>query len=334
MVDRIGRKRSFTIGSLIMSILPLGYLLFEGDLSSFYLPLLVVRVIHGIGMAICITAAFTYASDIVPENRRNEGIGIFGISGLTGTAIGPIVAELIIRKFGFGTCFCIAAAMAGLGLLAHLPLSETYVHARRENSESFFEVLKKNRILTVAMLSFLFGFGLAGSNNFVSPFANERNLAFISLYYIAYSSAAVLTRLIGGGFADRVGESKVIPYALIMTGGGLLALIFLGGNEVLVLSGLMTGCGHGFLFPSLNALAMRDEPSDIRGKITGVFTGGIDAGALIGSFSLGYVGELAGFRTLFFAAGFPLLLAVVVFRLRILPGKGKVKEGSELLRTG
>jgi len=61
----------------------------------------------------------------------------------------------------------------------------------------------------------------------------------------------------------------------------------------------MSGCGHGFLFPCLNSLAIRNEPIDTRGKITGVFTGGIDAGAFVGSIILGYIGQWAGFQVLF-----------------------------------
>jgi MFS family permease len=67
MIDRIGRKRSYTVGSIIMSSFPLFYLLFQGDLSHFYLPLILIRIFHGIGLAICFTAAFTYIADIIPK---------------------------------------------------------------------------------------------------------------------------------------------------------------------------------------------------------------------------------------------------------------------------
>ena len=59
MIDRLGRKKSYTVGCLKMSVLPLAYLTFQGDLTAFYLPLLGVRIIHGMGFAICLTAAFT-----------------------------------------------------------------------------------------------------------------------------------------------------------------------------------------------------------------------------------------------------------------------------------
>jgi len=253
MIDRIGRKRSYTVGCSIMSILPLIYLLFQGNLSHFYLLLIIVRIVHGVGLAICFTAAFTYIADIAPEGRLNEGIGVFGVTGLTGFAIGPLIGEILITKFGFSAFFFAAAGMAIFGLMIHLPLSESFSQTSQKPYQSFFMVFRKKKMLFVALLAFLFGFGLAASGSFVSPFAKEKEISFISFYYISYSSAAVLTRLFGGRLADRIGEDHIIPYALILTGGGLLILMLLGGRTVLILSGLISGCGHGFLFPCLNS---------------------------------------------------------------------------------
>jgi MFS family permease len=314
MIDRIGRKKSYTIGSLQMSVLPLAYLHFRGDLSEFYFFLLCVRIIHGMGFAICLTAAFTYIADLIPEGRLNEGLGIFGVSGIIAMAIGPAVAELVIDEFGFQMLFIASGMMATLGLIIHLPLAETFVHDLRKTPISFFTVLKVRRISLVAVLASLFGFGLAASNGFISPFASERQLAFISLYYIAYSSSAVLTRLLGVRLADRLGEDRIIPYAMILTGVGLAVLVFLGGSLILVLAGLMAGCGHGFLYPALNALAIRNGSTAIRGKITGVFTGSVDAGVFVGSIILGFVGQRAGFQVLFLSAGCALLTACVLYQ--------------------
>lgn len=318
MVDRIGRKQSYTVGCIITTILPLLYLLLRGTLSEFYLPLLFLRVIHGVGVAICFTAAFTYIADIVPPDRLNEGIGMFGVTGLIGLAIGPVVAEIIIGRFGFDIFFLATAGIAAMGLVLHLPLRESYRRSYHEPSVSFFSVMFRQRSLTVAILTALFGFGLSATIGFVSPFAREQAIAFISLYFICYSGAAVLTRFFGGRLADRVGEDRIIPYALALTGAGLFVLIFLEGNAVLIIAGLMSGCGHGFLFPCLNALAIRNEPIEIRGKITGVFTGGIDAGVFAGSLMLGYIGEWVGFKALFFAAGLALLLGLAVYRFRVM----------------
>ena len=169
----------------------------------------------------------------------------------------------------------------------------------------------------ITLLAFLFGFGLAASGNFVSPFATELGITFISLYYISYSFAAITTRLVGGRLADRIGEEQIIPWALILTGSGLLLIILLKDDLLLVLSGLMSGCGHGFLFPCLNALIIRNEPQNVRGKITGIFTGGIDAGSFAGSIVLGFIGQIAGFRALFLAAGFALFLGLWIYQKQL-----------------
>jgi predicted MFS family arabinose efflux permease len=66
------------------------------------------------------------------------------------------------------------------------------------------------------------------------------------------------------------------------------------------------------LFPTLNSLAVRDEPSGIRGKITGVYTGALDGGNFSGSILLGYIGEWLGLQVLFAAAGLALFSGLTV----------------------
>jgi MFS family permease len=314
MIDKFGRKRSYAAGSLIMFLMPLAYLLFHGDLYNFYLGLLLVRVAHGIGFAICVTAAFTYIADIVPKERLNEGLGIFGVSGLAGSAVGPLIAELVLRHYGFDALFLTASAVALVGFLSQLSLKETYVHVFRTTESSFFLVLQKKRVFMVALIALLFGFALAAVNGFVSPYASDRRVEFISLYYISYSVAAILVRIAGGSLVDRLGENRIIPYALLLAGGGLLSLVFMKGSGMLCFSGFVTGCGHGLLYPALNTRAIRGEPQAVRGKITGAYTGSIDAGSFVGSILLGYIGELAGFQALFLVAGFALVSAVFIFR--------------------
>ncbi len=260
MVDRIGRKRSYTLGCAIMTILPLSYLFFHQDLSRAYPALLFVRVIHGIGLALCFTAAFTYMADIIPETRLNEGIGMFGVTGLTGMAVGPAIAEILIQQAGFVPFFLAASGMGAMGFLLHLRIPESHFEHSSLSSSSFFSVLLQTRTLKVSLLAFLFGYALAASGGFVSPYGKEKDIAFISLYYLSYSGMAVLTRFVGGRLADRLGELRIIPYAMLLTGLGLLLLCFLGGEMILVIAGLMSGCGHGFLFPCLTAVAVRDEP--------------------------------------------------------------------------
>ncbi len=318
MIDRIGRKHSYTIGCIIMATMPLLHLLLKGALSEYYLILLLFRIIHGIGLAICFTSIFTFIVDLIPVNRLNEGIGIFGTSGLVGMALGPMVAEPILLKYGFNAFFLTAAGLAGAALLLQLPIRDKH-HLQKTTDQpapSFFELLKTRKQLVCGGLSLLFGFGLAATGNFIAPFVQERGLSNISIYYLAYSFAAVIVRFLAGKMADRVGENQIIPWGFVLVTGGLLLVPLVHGNVSLLAVGFLYGIGHGLLFPALNAMAIRGEPYAVRGKVTGIFTGGINTGVFCGAFILGIVGENAGSTALFLCAGLTVLSGLYLFRLR------------------
>lgn len=315
-VDRFGRKRSYFAGTITFIVLPFGYLFLEGNISETYVFLLILRILQGFGIALCFTSIFTLIADIVPQERLNEGIGMFGITGLVGIAMGPAISEPIIRFWGFDAYFVSTALIATVSLFMQIPVPETYSAGKQVDAGiSFFGVLKRKKTLNSAILVLFFGFGMATQNSFVSPYAQELGLSNISVYFISYSFAAVLSRLFGSRIADRIGESRVIPWAIFLIAVGFLSLVLVSNAFLLILSGFVTGLGHGFLFPCLNALMIRNEPIYIRGKINGIFTGSIDLGLFIGAVGLGYVGEWFGYHPIFYVTFLVLISALFFFLL-------------------
>lgn len=314
MIDKVGRKRSFSIGCLLMVSAPFLYLTVQDPLGAGYYFFLLLRVLHGIGLAICFTAVFTFMADILPQDRLNEGIGLFGISGLVGIAIGPVLGEITYKSFGSAGLFIIAGGLAAIALIAHLPLQESGATSEVTEHVSFFSLFKREKFIVVGLLSLLFGLGLAGTGNFVAPLAEERQLGYISIYYFCYSGAAIAVRFVGGKLADEFGERAILPYSILLYMAGLLLLPFTYNILVLCCAGLLSGFGHGLLFPLLNSMAVRDESSEIRGKATGIFTGGIDTGLFAGSFILGYIGDWFGLNTLFVCAALSMTAAFIIFR--------------------
>ena len=321
MIDSLGRKKSYIYGSAFLVGMPFFYLLLQGNLSDFFVSLFVIRIVHGLGLAMAFTASFAYVADIIPQERLNEGMAMFGITALVGMAVGPVIAEPVIRHLGFDAYFLTISAIGAISLILLLFLPETYApRSMEESTETFFSVLKRRKILGVAVLTMLFGVGMATQAGFVSPYVEQLGLPNISFFFIAYSTAAVLTRIFGSRLADRVGEERIIPWFFIVNGIGFLSLIFVRDSWLLVVSGFVTGLGHGFVFPCLNALAFRNEPVHIRGKIAGISTGGMDSGMLMGSLILGYVGDWFGYRPLFFTTFLILLSACGLFFV-LLPKK-------------
>jgi MFS family permease len=317
MIDRIGRKRSYTLGSLLMCGAPLLYPIVDSPLAGGYPLFLLIRVIHGVGLAVCFTAVFTFIADILPEERLNEGIGMFGISGLLGIALGPMLAEVTLQRFGFNALFFTAAGLSGISLLVHLPLAEVRHGGEPGPRRTFFGLLRREKFIVVGLLALLFGFGLAATGGFVAPLAEERSIRFVSLYFFCYSCGAIAVRFVGGRLADNHGERAVLPYAVLLFMSGLLLLPLVGGPVFLATCGILSGLGHGLLFPLLNTMAVRGENAAVRGKATGIFTGGIDAGIFAGSLLLGYIGDWFGLNVLFLCAGLSMTLALVLFHWRV-----------------
>ena len=111
--------------------------------------------------------------------------------------------------------------------------------------------------------------------------------------------------------ADEVGERTILPYSILLYIAGIFILPFTYNPSMLCVAGVLSGVGHGLLFPLLNTMAVRNEPGDLRGKATGIFTGGIDTGIFAGSLILGYIGDWFGLNVLFVCAGLVVLTAVI-----------------------
>ena len=315
-INRFGRKGAYSYANLLMVFMTIAYLTFSGGLCNFYVPLLIVRAIHGVSGGAVFSAGFTYAVDIIPETRMNEGVGIYGSSGLLGFALGPVIAELIIHKFSFSAYFVGAAVPPAIGVLILFFLPETYRHRHNQSGEGFLTVLRRPKVVIMGILILILGVGMASTSGFISIFAHSRGIAFVSAYFLAYSGSAVAMRLMGGRLADRFGERKIVPYAMILCGGGLLILIIVNNIAFLIFAGLLSGSAHGMLYPCLITIAVRNETSALRGKILAIVTGSIDTGLFGGSIILGQVGKYFGLPAIFLVAGLSFFVGLVIFLAR------------------
>jgi MFS family permease len=312
LVDHLGRKGSMVVGCLLMAAVSIAHLFLKGDMGHLYPALVVLRLIFGIGVALGIIASLTLAADLAPVSRLNEGLGIFGAMPLIGIAIGPVVGEHITHQWGFTGLFLAAALFFTAGFFFLLPLKEHFTAAGGRAPSGFMAALRSGFVRRMAFICLCFGVAFAAHGGFVAPFA-EAGAMPVSAYFVSYSTAAVLSRLLGGKLADRFGEKRLIPVALVLAGIGFVCLIQVSTTVGLAWAGFVAGLGHGLLFPSLIALTIRPIAAGNRGKVTGILTGGVDAGLFVGSFTMGQLGDVFGFPAIFTMASATIFLGLGVF---------------------
>ena len=315
MVDRLGRRIVMAAGGGMMGAAGFACLFFQSPIASVFYPHLALRIFYGVGFSFLIVASFTLAADLSPRSRLNEGIGVFGTTGLLGVALGPMGAEWIIQRFGFSTLFIVTGVTFVVGMILTLAMQADPPDGSGHQSGSFMETLRIPAVFWIALIGLCFGVGFSAHGSFVAPYAKSKAL-YASFYYGAYSVAAIVARLIGGKVSDRLGESGTIPVALASACCGLAFMIFIASPMGLAVSGFFCGIGHGLIVPALLAATVRDMPARTRGKVTGIITGGVDSGLFVGGMILGFVGDAFGYPALFTAAVMSVGIGLVIWFLR------------------
>src|SRR5699024_8213661 len=112
LLDSIGRGPVFITG-LIILVVSLYSLAFSVTLAL----LLIVRIVQGVGWGLTTTATGTISTDLVPVERRGEGLGFFGISGNLALAIGPAFGLFLVDHISFKSLFLICGTITLIGLI-------------------------------------------------------------------------------------------------------------------------------------------------------------------------------------------------------------------------
>lgn len=326
-VDVIGRRPfmltgiALTVGASLLAALPGGVGL-----------LALVRGLQGIGFSMFFVASFSYVLDIIPPAQRGWALGIYGVSGFVSTAIAPLFGEWIIRTLGFRVLFVFSALLGTSTLALVWPMREVprgaggvplrlapgAVRAALE------DVLHRHMFVTA-----FFGLGSGTVFAFLPTFAEDLGVTTLSLFYTAYSLAAIGVRILGGRLIDTHGRKAVIVPSMFVqaVATGLLAL--LGALitrtsatpvlPVLFLAGLLSGGAHGFLYPGLAALVTDTTPDSRRAAVVGIFSAMFLTGQTIGAFSFGWVANALGYGSMW-AALTALLLTGCLISLRLRTG--------------
>ena len=312
LVDQIGRKRSVIAAGLVLAVVSIAHLFCNGTIGQIYPALVCLRFLFGAGMGLSIIATLTLAADLASGPRLNEGLGIFGLMPMVGIAIGPIAGEMIVNRYGFDGMFITAALFFFSACIMITQVNERFSPSPGGIKGDFIKALRFPVVWRMACICLCFGLAFAAHGGFVTPFAKSMHLS-ISWYFGFYSAAAVLSRLFIGRLASRFGEMRIIPAALVFSGFGFITLTQITSSLGLMGAGLVSGLGHGLLFPCLIALTIRPIAIADRGKVTGVITGGVDLGLFIGSVVMGQLGDYFGFKSIFAAAALTMFVGLFSF---------------------
>src|SRR5699024_12404203 len=90
-----------------------------------FIPLLILRFIHGISFSIVTTATSSIAADIVPNARKGAGMGYFAMSMNLAVVAGRFIGLYLVLSFSFNVFFIVISILMFISIFCYLVV---YIH--------------------------------------------------------------------------------------------------------------------------------------------------------------------------------------------------------------
>ncbi|MGE6368124.1 MFS transporter [Planococcus kocurii] len=308
ILEKFGKKRILMISLFFFAVSTVLYI-FVGSFTV----LLWLRFFHGIWFSLLTTVAGAIAADIIPPERRGEGLGYYGIAMNLAVVVGPFIALTLQQYASAQTVFTTLAVIMVIGFFCAVVVKvDETPFAKQEKSKLSIDDFLEKKTVPIATVGFLISFAYASIITFISIYAESLGLLkAASFFFVVYAISMLIVRPISGRLFDTSGPKVVIIPSIIIFGIGLISLSFTESSWMLLLSGALIGLGYGTLLPSFQSLAIQAADKHRSGYATGTFFAFYDSGIAVGSVLLGLIAGIAGYSNLYLMLG--LFVIVVVF---------------------
>ena len=268
------------IGTAIC-LLAMGSYLFA---STVFL-LLAVRILHGAGFGITTTTYGTVVSDLIPQARRGEGMGYFGLSGTIAMALGPLIGLWLMQTYNFTILFMCTFLYNCFININETTSNQKSPQSPQQTSGTFLDGFIERKALLPSLLILCITLMYGGIGSFITLFATEVGIADISLFFLFNALAIAVTRPFSGKLYDAKGHTFVIIPGVIITFIGIILLSYTTTIPSLIIAAACYGSGFGAIQPALQAWMIDRVAPHRRGVATATFFSafdlGIGAGAII-----------------------------------------------------
>lgn len=308
LIDRYGRRKFIVLGIFVVGISNLGFIPFN-NYSEWMLG---IRLLQGLAFAGCFNACSTALVDLLPFQKRVQGIGLYGISGSLAVAVGPYLGETVLIHWGFNSYFVLLAffGLVGAGLSGTFREERVACHLTGP-SVRFFPTVFQGKHVAMMLLVAVFGSGFAAMNTFFPLFAKNLGIR-AGIFFTSYGVTLILVRLILGSVVDRINRDRLILCCLLGFGCLLIATSQIQSILQTGFLGILFGVTQGLSYPAMMARMVDRSNDSNRAIVVSLFTGSFGVGINFSVLLWGFVGNLKGLSFMFIFGGSVMLFAAVM----------------------
>lgn len=275
---------------------------------------ILVRFLHGIAWGMSTVTSSTLAIDVVPSERRAEGIGYYGTFMNVAMAIGPFIAIHIYHNYGFSNLLWCAIGMGMLGILAVWLIKAPMKASVEKEKLSFdrFFLLPAWPIFLNQLLP-CFAWGTIGP--FVAQYGKTINIENPGIFFLFWAGGIIASRIFAGKLVDKGYIHLVTASAMLIVSISFFCFALIHNIIAFCASGLFIGIGFGMMFPALQTLYINMAPNNKRGTANSTYLVGFDLGLALGMLVGGYISGLFSFEGLYLTGASLSAFSVLVYWL-------------------
>lgn len=281
--DTIGRKKVMYIGIFLGIIACFAYSYISGIVYF-----LLLRLLHGFSAGFHPTGATAMVTDLLPPEKRGQGMGLWGVFIAIGFGAGQTLTYPVILLFGYHSIYIAATLLVTISGVLLFKVKETLpVQQRTPFSLKLFRLKWIDIIEPSVRPSAVVMFLTATCSGFVfvltPDIARYLSIDNKGIFFGFYTVSTLFVRLFSSSLSDKIGRRKTL---IIAMGFLLISMLLIGYATtpiLFIISALIYGIAFGISSPTIMAwMADLSDPKR-RGVGSGTLFIALEGGFIFGA---------------------------------------------------
>lgn len=281
--DTIGRKKVMYFGIFIGIVCCIIYPYVESILFF-----LLLRLAHGFSAGFHPTGATAMATDILPKDKRGQGMGIWGVFVSVGFGFGQMLSAIVINNLGYESLFYVASGFALVSGILLIKVRETLPSDQIVPLSPKLFILKWEDVIEPSVRpSAIVMFLSAACSGFIfvitPDMAKFLSIENKGIFFGFYTISTLVVRLFTGSLSDIIGRRKTLIIAMILLGISMIMVAFATTQFIFLSAALVYGIASGISSPTLMAWMAHLSNPKRRGVGSGTLFIALELGFMFGA---------------------------------------------------
>lgn len=310
LVDNFSRKKVYLISFIIFVSLFFGYTIASGILFLF-----VLRIFHGMAWGVITTSANTLTIDLLPDQKRGQGIGYYGLMSTLAMSVGPIIGMYIYDHYNFDFIFYSAIAFGVIGILMAFFIEDPkkVIFEKKEKEPININQFILVKALPIAINVLLIEVTYGALYTFGVMYGKYLKIEGASYMFLSIALGIASSRIFSGKLIDKGWINQINLLGLLSIAIGYFFIAYPVYDLFYFVGSYLIGLGFGVSIPTFQTQFMNMTVPEKRGSANSTFFIAIDLGIGIGMVGSGFLVKDFGFEKLFLIAGILGIICVFYY---------------------